>query len=172
MSRSTVIAVVCLSAGAALGQPVVENLYVPTPTFATIVGPITQYTNIPETEKTVTVPAGDFSINWRAFPIQDGGVLQFRPVVGDVFPAEGLTSGSGSWSSHTDGGTITVKLQAIEFSGAASLGTQSKSSVSWTLTVFPDAETVPAIGEVGLVLLAIALVVAGSLVFRRPMASA
>ena len=167
MSRSISIATfVCLFAGAASGQPVMENLYVVNPTFKNI-SPVTEWTDIPETDKTVTVPAGDFSIIWRFHKMEGGGILRTRPVVGDVFPAEGLTSGKGSWVGHTDGGTFTVKFQAIELSGGGALARNNDSSASWTLTVFPDAGPVPAVSTVGLGIMVVLLLAGGAVVLHR-----
>ena len=192
MSRSIsvsmlVVFVTCASQRAAAQSPLVYNHYVPEPaTVDMLVG--TVYAEIPGSEYTLTVPAGTAFITWSVH-----GVLQectgspctarFRPIIGNSSPPEGLPeddagTSSGSWVTRTEAGDVPVKLQVAALCsldkyecqfGMGSADPYSQDAMSWTLMVFPDASAgVPAVGGVGLGLLAVVLVgIGGVLVLRR-----
>ena len=175
MSRSIVIAaVVLMSAGTAHGQVVVENLFVPTLTPVSF-DSITGFTDMPESQKTVSIPAGTAVIQWELYGTFSNNIAEVRPVIGDTFPAEGLlaststTGASGTWVGHTDGGTMTVKLQVKPHNPVLTTGISygTVTSLSWTLTVFPDAGPVPAVSTVGLGIMVVLLLVGGTVVLRR-----
>lgn len=99
--------------------------------------------------------------------------FRVRPVIGDSFPAEGKQTGdrgahAGSWVTATTGGTVAVKLQVSAVGEASEpfFMNPDWQSVSWTLMVFPQGN-VPAVGNIGLVVLVAVLLAAGSVVITR-----
>ena len=191
MSRSIsasmlVVFVTCASQRAAAQSPLVYNHYVPDPTVDMLAG--TVFENIQGSEDTLTVPAGTAFITWSVH-----GVLQqctgspctarFRPIIGDSSPLKGLPeddagTSSGSWVTRIDAGSTIVRLQVAALCSSGAYHCQflmgspepfSRDTMSWTLMVFPDASAgVPAVGGVGLGLLAVVLLgIGGVLVLRR-----
>jgi len=190
MSRSIsvsmlVVFVTCASQRAVAQTPMAYSHYVPRP--AVNMPLHTEYEYIPDSEHTLTVPAGTAFITWSVH-----GVLQctgspctarFRPIIENSSPPEGLPeddagTSSGSWVTRTEAGDVTVKLQVAALCsldkyecqfGMASADPFSQDAMSWTLMVFPDASaSVPAVGGVGLGLLAVVLLgIGGVLVLRR-----
>jgi hypothetical protein len=192
MSRSIsasmlVVFVTCASQRAAAQSPLVYNHYVPRPTVDMPAG--TVYADILGSEHPLTVPAGTAVITWSvhgaiqctAGPCIDAA--RFRPAIGNSFPADGMPyhaahSSSGAWTTHVDSGSTTVKLQMTAPYGLDeydwrfimdSSQPSSQDAMSWTLIIFPDANAgVPAVGGVGLGLLAVVLLgIGGALVSRR-----
>jgi len=103
---------------------------------------------------------------------------RIRPVIGTQTPPNGThfrhpTNGgiSGSWAAAIQGGTIPVKLQVAP-TDEASPGSFSfqtyQGACTWTLTVFPDAQSgVPAVGSIGLVVLVALLLGVGALIITH-----
>jgi len=191
MSRSIsapmlVVFVTCASQRAAAQSPLVYNQYVPRPTVDMPASAV--YADITVSEHTLTVPAGTAFVTWSVH-----GVLQqctgfpctarFRPIIGNSSPSEGLPeddagTSSGSWVTRTEAGSVKVTLQVAALCSSGAYHCQflmgspepfSRDAMSWTLMVFPDASAgVPAVGGVGLGLLAVVLPgIGGVLVLRR-----
>jgi len=172
---------------AAAQSPLVYSHYVPRPTVDMPLR--TVYGDIPGSEHTLTVPAGTAYITWSvhgvvqviAGPPNDTG--RFRPVIGNSFPTDGMPddtahSASGSWAVPVEAGNITVKLQVAapnaldEYNwrfGMDSSDSASRDAMSWTLVVLPVAAStgVPAIGGVGLMVLACSLLGVAALIIAR-----
>jgi hypothetical protein len=192
MSRSIsvsmlVVFVTCASQRAVAQTPMAYSHYVPRP--AVNMPLHTEYAYIPDSEHTLTVPAGTAFITWSVHGVvvptfgPPNDTARFRPVIGSSFPEDGMPddtvhSSSGSWAIHTEGGNITVKLQVAapfaldEYDWRFVMDSsvpESRDAMSWTLMVFPDASAgVPAVGGVGLGLLAVVLLgIGGVLVLRR-----
>ncbi len=168
-------------------SPVVYNHYVPRPTvdLAASAG----YVDIPGSQHTLTVPAGTAFITWsiRGSVVCTLGfcpdTTRFRPVIGANFPTEGIPdtnegTSSGSWAIHTTAGNLTVKLQIAapysmnEYESRFIMDSSesfSQHAMSWTLIVFPDAANagVPTVGGVGLGVLVLLLLGAGSLIIAK-----
>jgi len=165
-----VIAAVSIRSAVAAG-PVVEQHWVPhTPDFQQF--GVFDYTDLPGSERSVTIPAGTAVLVW-SFNASGTGfdLAKIRPVIGPVFPAEGLAvngyGSSGSWSTPTAGGTVTVKLQVANDAPAGGFAQNTQCcSLSWTLVVYPEAASadVPAVGGLGIGVTAIALVILGAAV--------
>jgi len=176
LSRSALAGIVLTGFGvrALAVDPVVEQHWVPhTPTYQRF--EVFPFTDLPGSERTVTIPAGQAVLTWSYNSSGSGlGTARFRPVIGGQFPADGLATGdfssAGTWSTITPGGTVSVKLQ-VEQPGLGSGFAQDTAccSLSWTLVVFPDAPNanVPAVGGMGLGVIAIGVAVAGSLLACR-----
>ncbi|MFH1108255.1 MAG: hypothetical protein V1790_03525 [Planctomycetota bacterium] len=192
MSRSIsvsmlVVFVTCASQRAAAQSPLVYNHYVPRPAVEMPLRPV--YADILVSQHSLTIPAGTAFITWSvhgsvvctAGPCID--TARFRPVIDNSFPTEGMpddTTGTstGSWAVHTDGGNVAVGLQVAapyaldEYDWRFEMNStesDSRDAMSWTLIVFPDANAgVPAVGGVGLGVLAVVLLgIGGVLVLRR-----
>ena len=181
----SVVFVTCASQRAAAQSPLVYNQYVPRPTVNMPASAV--YADIFGSEHTLTVPAGTAFITWSVHGAISctGGTCTARvqPIIGNSSPPEGLPedvvgTSSGSWSTPTAGGSTTVRLQVAalclpdKYECQFAMGSAepySGDAMSWTLVVFPDAGAgVPAVGGVGLGLLAVVLLgIGGVLVLRR-----
>lgn len=158
--------------------PVVENLFVWDGGLFDFTDPSGDFGDIPNSVKTVTLPAGRAFITWsvtlQGVDPSVGG--RIRPVIGDNMPEFKLgvqfsvpngefDTISGSWATDIPGGTMDVKLQ-VGFTGIVPI-TVNK-AVSWTLIVFPAAKSgVPAVGTLGLIVMVVLVVGAGAVVLAR-----
>ncbi len=176
MSRMAFLAVAVLLAGGqvAMGtQPVVENLYV-TEGLDFMIEETTPHTyvDIPDTNKTVTIPSGTAFITWSTHTWTNS-FCRVRPIIGVDAPAEGPLATSstlknmGNWVVVTAGGTLDVKLQVQVESSTPFHGDVDTSSITWTLIVFPDEPPAPAISSVGLIVMLGLLLGAGGLVLAK-----
>ncbi len=130
--------------------PVVKNVFVQDGGLTGFSDPVGAYGDIPNSVRTVTVPAGTAFLTWSATTQGDGSGSSglVRPVIGDS--TAGGESGvhfsvgqneldtlSGSWVTDIPGGTMDVKLQV----GHTTASTVNfRHTMSWTLIVFPDAK--------------------------------
>ncbi len=130
------------------------------------------YTDIIGSEQTLDIPAGTALITWTStmFPNQ---LPRIRPRIGDSYPADGTVvlgyRSSGSWLTTTEGGTVTIALQVKnDYDGFQVGQAPGAGSLSWSLVVVPDpAGNVPAIGTVGLAVMALLVLSAGAVVLSR-----
>ncbi len=169
MFRAIVLDLVVLALGqvAVAQAPFVENLYVSFPVPRPAEPLPADFVDIPQTEKTVTIPAGTAIITW-ALNIHDGGAGMYRPVIGGDAPLDGLNlEESGSWVTETEGGTVTIKMQVKQHPHIpqSDLLIQNSSAFNWTLIVFPEADPVPAVPTWGIVLMGLLMVTAATLVY-------
>ena len=169
---SSVAAVVVLSVSQVVaGQvPFVENLYVPQTSNFELSGPF-DWTDIPETVKVVSIPAGTAFLSW-SLAASAGTNFRIRPVIGDAMPAEGkLVSNNhsvGSWVGTVTDGTVPVKLQVSAFQAGQFHTTPSWGSVSWSLIIFPRTTgNVPAVSTWGLTMLGLLVLTGGTVAILR-----
>lgn len=179
MSRFSILVagVGCLTCGqiASAIQPTVENHFVVDIPTQVIDQPT--YVDLSGSDKTVSVPTGVAVISWTGYLTNDSGISEFaiRPVIGILTPNLGLrqyngsgvdrTAFAGSWSTPVDAGEIVVKFQARSFAGSGRV----TSGFSWTLVVYPNEPnaTVPAVSTWGLIVMAMLMLSAGTLVMTR-----
>lgn len=167
----------------AWGQtPFVHNLLVVDP--QTNIVATDTYQDIPESDQSVTIPAGTAVIMWSIGA--SSGTLAWcnhvRPVIGTLSPTEGpyvplqsadtnIGYGSGTWATPVEGGTVTVKLQARRDRPACTDGGAFAHDMSWTLIVFPDTKTgVPAVSTWGLAVMVLLLGIAATVMIRKRVA--
>lgn len=167
LRASVFVSVMSFSRAVGAG-PVVEQHWVPhTPLFQQL--GVFNYVDIPGSLKTVTIPAGTATVVWSfssSIAAADG--LKIRPVIGPDAPTEGLVfsgyGSSGSWSTATAGGTVTVKLQVASEDPNGGFGQDASGcSLAWTLVVYPEAAAeVPTIGGASVGILAALLAAGGT----------
>ena len=158
MKGKIIVGLVAVLAGgqATMGtQPVVVNHYAPGDLSFVVEEVFPHaYVDIPGSAKVVTIPAGMAFITWSFRPYATGD-CRVRPVIGENHEEYGLwargTAIDGSWITATNGGTIEVKLQAELHSSNDMIGDDVNTSLSWTLIVFPDEETVPTVSGSALI---------------------
>lgn len=159
------------SARSVVGQTV-ENHFVPALPNGSLTS-LADWVDIPGSEKVVVIPPGSASIAW-AFSCQGEVDIAVRPVIGSNAPTDGIKFydhfNAGVWTATVPGGSTTVKLQVKDsiLGNGGSVVTDPSHSLSWTLTVFATAASgVPAVGGVGLAILAVSLGVAAWSIARR-----
>ena len=179
-----VVFVTCAGQRAAAQSPFIYSHYVPRPTVDMPAGAV--YADIPGSEHTLTVPAGTAVITWSVhgmiYCTGTPCTARLQPMIGNSSPPEGLPednvgTSSGSWATRTVAGSTTVRLQVAalcaseEYECQLSMASSEPSggdAMSWTLMVFPDSNAgVPAVGGVGLGLLAAVLLGTGGVLVSR-----
>ena len=163
-----------VSASTVAHTPFVDSLFVPVQTPVQL-WPVDEYEDIPGTVKILDLPAGTAVIQW-ALSAKNVSYNHVRPAIGDTFPEEGLRLyyglsdelHAGSWSAHTDGGLLPVRLQV---KGSEYHILQERHPVSWTITVYPDeGDIVPAVSSIGLMAMTLLVMSAGGWIVLKRMA--
>lgn len=155
----------CVGVSDVMAQaPFVDGLIVTNGGLTSVTAPGGQYLDIPNSIKTLTLPAGTAVITWSA--VAEVGNQFFanarvRPAIGAHAPldVEGIrvlvlpgTNDSsdvvaGTWVTEIEGGTMDVRIQ-VQPAGST---INFNSVVSWSLVVYPQTSNpVPAVGNLGL----------------------
>ena len=179
MSRGIAI-VVLLFVTPALGQmlPFVSTL-APADSFGTN---STDWVDIPSSIQTLDVPKGTAFMTWSLMARNGANSLSAlsdsRVVIGDEIQPDHVRlfiwdnfarTHSGSWSTPVEAGEIPVKLQVRrEDTAGGGFFSLQKSTLTWTLIVFPESFAAPAVGGYGVLAIVFIIAIGMSLKFRRP----
>ena len=163
--------------GVVADEPFVDHVYVDNPIFFTTSD---EWVDIPDSEKTISVPAGTAFITWSLGGYSSSisaAPSMIRPVIGPNAPAGGVRVVAlpgyprevvaGSWVTPVETGLITVKLQAKRLVDDDMMFATDGCTLVWTIMVFPEAVPVPAVSGIGLGVMVVFLIAVGGFVFSR-----
>ncbi len=173
MSRNVLVVTVgiLVSVSASLGeQPFTANWQTESLPTVSFTGPDSvNWHHVPGSSQSLTLPAGTAFMTWYVNAAKDRG--RIRAVIGDTIGSEWIWTFAeinGSWSGNIPQGTVDVKLQA-RTDAIGVLEFDSIHEVRWTLMVIPETPqgSVPAVSTWGLIVMAILMLSAGTLVMTR-----
>lgn len=149
------------------GQTIENHYAVLSDSFLT--AEMSDFVDIPESGRTVVIPPGKVFFTWSIH--MNGTGAFFRPAIGSLVPPgepEIRSTGvqTGSWVTTTTGGSYLVRLQFKASGSSTTVSTGGASPVSWTLMVFPEA-AVPAVGGLGLLVIAASMLAAGAWILSK-----